>query len=548
MAVTAKLLSSLVKVFLDEEPTGMHVEKSEGFSNETVSFQVAFTDDIPHITYMAKIIVESPIAEHVKLRSVQLIPHANTTPPADDYFLRTEPGLYPDRLAVTRDNWVTIYGGQWRSVWVDIYDAPTGVHPIKFTYKNYDGEILAQCSTSVEIFPAALPLQNLRHTKWFHTDCLAEYYHVETWSERHWEIIGNFIETAVKRGINMVLTPTFTPPLDTAVGHERLTTQLVEVTVTKGKYSFGFEKLRRWVNMCQNLGVEYFEIAHLFTQWGAKAAPKVMATVDGEYKRIFGWDTPALSEGYTTFLGAYLPALTGFMKEIGIDKSCYFHLSDEPGVGGKEDAAHYNAAMEVIAPYLKDFRIIDALSDLELYKSGGIDTPVPCSYTVEAFLDVGMTEPWVYYCGAHQKDISNFFITMPSARNRVLGLQLYKFGIRGFLHWGYNFYGSFHSLTPINPYSSADATFWGFNANDGYQVYPGSDGKPEESLRIMVFAQAIYDMRALQMLESLTDKAFVINLMEEGIDEPITFTKYPRGEEYLLILRQRVNDEIMKRI
>ncbi|MES9143981.1 glycoside hydrolase domain-containing protein, partial [Cutibacterium acnes] len=76
----------------------------------------------------------------------------------------------------------------------------------------------------------------------------------------------------------------FTPPLDTKVGGERPTVQLVGVNVTNGKYSFDFSKLKRFVDMCLGLGVEYFEMSHLFTQWGAAFAPKVIATVDGVEK------------------------------------------------------------------------------------------------------------------------------------------------------------------------------------------------------------------------------------------------------------------------
>ena len=54
--------------------------------------------------------------------------------------------------------------------------------------------------------------------------------------------------------------------------------------------------------MADRLGVKYFEIAHFFTQWGAGHAPKVMATTETGYERIFGWDTDATGEEYTAFI------------------------------------------------------------------------------------------------------------------------------------------------------------------------------------------------------------------------------------------------------
>ena len=77
--------------------------------------------------------------------------------------------------------------------------------------------------------------------------------------------------------------------------------QLVGINRDDGKYSFDFTLLGKWVDMCDRVGIKYFEINHMFTQWGAKNAPKVIATVDGEEKRIFGWDTPSDSEEYISF-------------------------------------------------------------------------------------------------------------------------------------------------------------------------------------------------------------------------------------------------------
>jgi hypothetical protein len=80
----------------------------------------------------------------------------------------------------------------------------------------------------------------------------------------------------------MILTPVFTPPLDTAVGGERPTFQLVGIEKKKGEYFFDFTNFRKYVEICLKNGVEAFEISHFFTQWGATSAPKIVATVNGK--------------------------------------------------------------------------------------------------------------------------------------------------------------------------------------------------------------------------------------------------------------------------
>ena len=82
-----------------------------------------------------------------------------------------------------------------------------------------------------EIINAELPPQNTIFTQWFYADCLMQYYEVETYSEKHWQIIENFMTNARKYGQSMILTPVLSPELDTYVGGYRPSTQLVEITL-----------------------------------------------------------------------------------------------------------------------------------------------------------------------------------------------------------------------------------------------------------------------------------------------------------------------------
>jgi hypothetical protein len=344
------------------------------------------------------------------------------------------------------------------------------------------------------------------------------------------------------------LVPLFTPPLDTGVGLERTTAQLVDVKVSKDEnqnttYEFGFDKVKRFIDMCKAAGVEYFEMCHLFSQWGAKYAPKVLADVDGKQEKIFGWHTLAVGE-YTNFLHAFLPELTARLKEWGIADKCYFHVSDEPN---NDNMDTYMAARNSIIDLLKGFKTLDALSHYEFYEKGLVDVPVPGNDSVHEFLEHDMPERWTYYCVSQFREVSNRFMAMPSSRNRILGVQLYKYDMTGFLHWGYNFYNSQYSVRHINPYESTDADGL-FAAGDPFLVYPGKGGVPEDSIRGMVLSEAMDDLRAFRLLESLTSREFVMGLIEGDLAEPITFKCYPKSDMYLTSLRNRVNMEIAKKM
>src|SRR5690625_4929965 len=82
--------------------------------------------------------------------------------------------------------------------------------------------------------------------------------------------------------VTVVLTPTRTPPLDTAEEHTRPVVQLVGITDTGAGYTFDFSRLDRWLGICRDLGMRSLEIAHLFTQWGARFTPAIQVrTTEG---------------------------------------------------------------------------------------------------------------------------------------------------------------------------------------------------------------------------------------------------------------------------
>ena len=400
---------------------------------------------------------------------------------------------------------------------------------------------------TLRVRAAELDAQTLWHTEWFHADCLAQYYGVEPYSEAHWAVLERFIEAAAREhGVNALLTPVFTPPLDTAVGGERLCVQLVDIFREEGAYSFDFARLDRWAAICRRHGVKALEIAHLFTQWGAEATPNVYVWEGGRRVRAFGWDVPATSPEYRRLLCALLPALRARLASLGYDDAhVIYHISDEPSRGHEPS---YRAARAQAADLLAGCRVVDALSDLTFYQQGLVEHPVVAVDHIEPFVQAGVPGLWAYYCCAQCVDVPNRFLAMPLSRCRVLGVLLYLYRIEGFLHWGYNFYNTQYSLRPVDPFFETHANY-AFPSGDAYLVYPGPNGEPLSSLRAEAQADALVDLRALRQLERLAGRAFTVRLVLEtaGMRE-MTFARYPRGADFLLRLRERVADEIDARL
>ena len=537
-------LDSMAKVFYDEEP----VESIEGecpsfFVNEVFSVQLGIKSTDVSDNDLAEIEIGGLLAPFTRLREVVSVPvrYAGKARHTGEY-LRKAPGLFPDLLKDIKDGKLRLTSGYWQALHFTFDLRNAGKTKLNFGKNNLIVTIKTEGNEykkeiELEVLRGELPKLSIYHTEWFHADCLADYYGVESLSERHWEIMANFIRHYGKSGMNTILVPTFTPPLDTEVGGERTTVQLVEVHKNGSSYSFIFDKVKRFIDICLESGIEYFEMAHLFTQWGANAAPKVMAYTEGELKKIFGWETDSEGEEYTHFLSFYLPALIKKLDEWGLNGKVFFHLSDEPDENCIEK---YSSLRKKIAPFLSDYPILDAVSRYSFVERGIVDRPVPGNNHLEPFLENKVKGLWTYYCCAQGDKVPNRFMSMPSARNRIMGVLIYYFDIKGFLHWGYNFYNSQYSIEHINPYAVTDAG-GAFQAGDAFLVYPGRDGKPEDSLRMMALNEGFQDYRALVKYEEKVGRAEVIALIERLYGGKLSMENYPTSYKYIEDLRKTIN-------
>jgi len=549
LTIESRVLSSMEKVFPSEAPMSLR-HPLTALIGERISFQIALRPEtLPGYfgTLPVKVTAKTDLA--VSLYQVGyvpvMLPYFDNS---DGRYLKDEPGLFPDPLYPLQDGSAKLLSGRWNSLFleVDTASAQPGDHVLSIMLTpdgRHASEYEPVCVTvSIHVANAVLPESDLIYTAWFHGDCLADHYHVPVFSEEHWALMRAQIETAHRYGQTMILVPLFTPPLDTAVGGERTTIQTVQVTEDEGGYHFDFSLLDRFIDMVRSLDVEYLEMSHLFTQWGGTACPKIMGTKDGVYQKLFGWDTASDSPSYTAFLQAFLPALVCHLNKAGLRGKVYFHLTDEPH---RDHLPQYLKLKNIVEPLLCGYPIMDAMSDYAYFQQGVSRIPVVATDALDPFLQGERPEEfWVYYCcseGTHC--LSNRFIDMPGYRTRVLGLQLYMEKVKGFLQWGLNFYNSQYSLCHIDPFRVTDAGA-AFPAGDPFILYPGEDGKPILSQRLVIFHEALQDLAALRLLEKKKDRAYAVSLIEKTAGSPLTFTDYPSGEDFQLTLAQAVRAEL----
>lgn len=566
MLIQTVPLSSLYKIFPQSQPQEKRANSFSALVNEPLSFQVAYKvadSKRRAISFCLKIESDLPVSVYEE-GYVPVLQASDPGVSPEDY----SAGLFADMLISKKTNpkvsacdfptqklffeedklQLHAVKDSWKGLWLTVNEneriVKAGEHTVRvLMYLRETNELCGECEFKINIIPARLPAQKLYYTSWFHCDCLCDTYGVEMFSERFWEIFRSFATCAAKHGMNTILTPCFTPSLDTPVGKYRKKAQLVGVEVLGDEYRFDFSLLKRFICESQACGIKYFEHSHFFTQWGAESAPQVWASVNGKQKRIFGWNTCAWGKAYTAFLNAYIPALLEFLKGEGIDKNFVFHISDEPD---ERTRLTYRKARGVLGNLLDGYICGDALSRYEFYEDGTVQTPIVATNTIRDFISK-CPNLWAYYTGAIcTKGYTNRKINHSSERNRMLGVHLYTHKVKGFLHWGYNFYYDVLSQGVFDP-KTDPCGYTGTSPGTSFIVYPATDGTCIPSIRQKIFYESINDMRALKLLERLVGRRKTMEFVESYYS-PIDFSVGAESQEKLLEFREQLNRKIAENV
>ncbi len=553
------VLSSLERTTPEFCPESAKIECVEGFRNEAISFQISYKGQ-----YDRALIVRVKSDVEVRMYDELFVPVYHTKTRGNVRVSKS--GIYPDILSSRQlnpktytmtsqwhhlnvpigDNQFYAYSDCWKSLWFTVNEnqkmlkAGEYTVTVEFLDANKDEEKIHEESVRVKILDEKLPPQKLMYTNWLHCDCICDYHRVEMFSDDFFKILENYVRVAATHGMNMVFLPAFTPPLDTPIGKERMTAQLVKVSCVRGRYKFDFSLMKRYVDVCRRAGAKYFEHSHLFTQWGATAAPKIIATVRGKEKQIFGWDTVASDEEYSAFLKAYLTEVKKFLAEEKLSKKVLFHVSDEPT---DFMLPTYLKALNVVKDELEGYMTGDALSHYEVYEKSSVKYPIVVTSSIDRFK--GCKDLWAYYTGDQTKEgMSNRLLGTPPEWNRMIGVQMYGYRVKGFLHWAYNFYYGILSHGITDP--KVDVCGFGpLSAGAGNMVYPNFDGSVMPSMRQKVFFEGINDQRALDLLEKKKGREFCENLIIKHFGE-INFKNGAKSPKHLLDFRHEVNMEIQK--
>ena len=234
-----KQVSSLHKIRTNEdakivpEINNITLLPGESCYYQLVIYGDELFDAVPSVTSELKDFISLHKITSVAM-DIPAYPNADTTG-----YITTTPGSMPDLLTPLYEGYHTTCFGSFDNIWVKI-DIPKDIKPGEYDIKvTFDGKYIYRLeepndmslSTTLNIKVLSIPMPEFKTTfsQWFHTDCIASAHNVPVYSEEHWELIGKYMSLAAELGMNMILTPIITPPLDTGVGLERPNVQLVKM-------------------------------------------------------------------------------------------------------------------------------------------------------------------------------------------------------------------------------------------------------------------------------------------------------------------------------
>ena len=500
---------------------------------ERISFQAAVEyrkqeDEQPPSVVAAQAFAEGGPLK-VRTRRVGFVPvaHFNTDVPDDEKdCIGHIPGFVPDPLF--DDVKTLLRQGETVAFWFTV-DVPEACEA-----GDYEVAVTIRLREEIELTPLVakfhvhdVVLQQRRDfpiVQWFYNDAILGWYGLKPFEEEYWIRVKPYMLNLVEHGQDTIYAPVFTPPLDGV----KSPSQLLKVVRTgDDRYKFGWEDVKRYTDLASECGIRNFEWTHLFTQWGVKNALCIYEGQGLDEKLLWPPETGATSDTYRAFLSQFLPEFKAFLDRENLVDRSFFHVSDEPH--GDEARANYIAArtlLKELAPWMKT---MDALSEIEYGRQGLTDMPIPSISVTKQFREEGI-ECFTYFCCGPRGRYLNRLVDTPLAKMRMLGWLCRRFDVRGFLHWGYNYWQLRGQRKFCDPYTELAAGAWpGWAYGDCFLVYPGPDG-PIDSIRWEIFAESFQDYALLQTLG--------VQPGDPRLEVFEDFNRFPKDVEWLRTARR----------
>ncbi|MBN1490117.1 MAG: DUF4091 domain-containing protein [Phycisphaerae bacterium] len=510
--------------------------------NAHLSFQACFRN-LRVCSIRVRASVQGADDWSVRIRRVGFVPlqQLNTDVPIDEIDgVGYVPGLVPDPLYPEETAHVgpEANGAFWITLSVPA-ETPPGVRSLtvtltvedQFCFPGWAGAPAWSIELPVRVDARPLVLQPRKDfpvTHWLSADSIWEYYRIEPFSERFWQLADAYIADLTAHHVNVVYSPIFN------ARHELLErpAQLLKVKpLGDDRYAFDFSDVRRWIRLALKNNADYLEWTHFFTPapTSGRYPQRIFERGETIGKLLWPPEISATSDTYRKFLTQFLPQFKQVLEDEKVLDRSLFHCADEPdGDVQIEDYRKARTLLRELAPWMK---VMDAMSDPRFATAGLTDMPVPSIVTAPLFTQANCPA-WTYFCCGPRGRFLQRLHDTPLAKLRMAGWLFYKLGAKGFLHWGHNYWFVFCTSTIANPFVDPALGAWpGLPHGDAFVVYPGQNG-PIDSIRWEVFAESLQDYAMLQTTATTPDDPLLAGLK--------SYEDFPKTEAWIDAARARV--------
>ncbi len=390
-------------------------------------------------------------------------------------FTRAAPARFPDYLSDARQ--MNVDTGRYQAVYLTVrvpQDAQAGVYEGVVTFRADKGE--KTLPLAVTAFPLMLPDErHLMVTEWFSTGRFKQFHGVDSSDpEAFYKMLAVYANNMADHRQNVF----------------RVAPDLI--TATKrgdGKLTFDFSRFDKWAEVFWATG----RMSLLETGFVARFREGGWSS-----KEIVLRDFPVRDEAKAAtitmpgkeFLPQFLPALEQHLQERGWLDKTVFHIADEPS---NHNVMTWREASDFVHHYGPRLRRVDAIESPHFLDRLEVWVPKLDHYATwqQAFSDAQRcgNEMWIYTVGIFQAGTyMNKTVDVPLIQSRTMHWLNYRFGLTGYLHWGYNMWTN-------DPFEAS-----GQHCGDGWHVYPAKGGLLD-SLRWEQMRNGIQDYEYFRLLE-----------------------------------------------
>lgn len=407
---------------------GMKTAVLHGAKNGYVGFQVLLND----LTVGACYTVKAPKIPGLRVEMYELVAvlcEKNTGPicfcvdedageDASGYTTRRAPFRVYDGLKPLENYQLTATSetmGVYFSIFIES-DGDSQRQELAFYLKG-DDEKNVIIPVTLTVYDVAIANEkNLAISNWYRLDNIAAQHHVEMFSEEHWRLIEKYADLMAR----------------TRQTHFWIPNEIREISRgADGKFNFDFTRTKRLIDLFLSKGFTHIEGNLIYRRNHFSDTTFVVDILDET--------VPALSEKAYEFVSQYLTAWRAFLAENGwLDKLCQ-HVGDEPTDACKEE---YRMLSGIVRKFLPGVPLMEAVETFDL--DGAVDIWIPKNNYFDEHRDKferirGNGEMlWFYTCCYPGGKYLNRLWDMPLIRTRLLHWGNYRYDLRGYLHWGFN--------------------------------------------------------------------------------------------------------------